>query len=96
MKKHASLIAAFALAALLAAWLATPAHGDDTKPLDSPIHMTILPVPDVLRNAQETPVAASVTQNTTQATNAPAITDFVQSGASRDDSDADLARGGRR
>ena len=76
--------------------IASPARGDDVKPLDSPIHMTILPVPDALRNAQETPVAASVTQNTSAAANAPAMPDSVQYGANRDDSDADLAHGGRR
>ena len=92
------ILFALAFAVLLALLLAgaPTAHGDDTKPLESPIHMTILPVSDALRNAPDAPEMARTTLNTSPETNAPATPVLTQSGANRDDTDADLSRGGRR
>lgn len=87
--KIVSWACAVAIAFLLVLPAHFPAHGDDTKPLDSPIHMTYLPVPDALRNAPETPEMARAGQTTTRAAN-------TQPAPNRDDSDADLSAGGRR
>lgn len=72
------------------------ARGDDTKPLDSPIHMTYLPVPDEFRSAPVTPEMARATQDSRAESIVSAMPVLAQSEVSRDDTDADLAHGGRR
>lgn len=72
------LLLGLCVIALACTW---PAHGEETKPLESPIHMTTLPVSDEFRGAAGTHrVAISAAP--------PALI--------RDDSDANLSEGGRR
>lgn len=76
--------------------LVQPARGDAPKPLKSPIHMTYLPVPDEFRNAPATPEMTHTTEYSHVASSASAMPISVQSVTNRDDTDADLSRGGRR
>lgn len=79
--------------------LALPAHGDAPKPLDSPIHMTTLPVPDEFRNAPAAPETGRMTEESEEShitANAPPMPVSTQSATNRDDTDADLSAGGRR
>lgn len=54
MNKSAHVFLVF-LAVITAIAFIQPARGDAPKPLESPIHMTYLPVPDEFRNAPATP-----------------------------------------
>lgn len=81
--------------------LVQPAYGDETKPLESPIHMTYLPVPDEFHTGENQPVlpvASSYAAEYSHADDkAPEKAIPVQSTAMlRDDSDANLEQGGRR
>jgi hypothetical protein len=79
--------ASILIAAALVAFMGATARADDLKPLDSPIHMTIMPVPrDVPQPAMQPAPAVQPSQPEQP----------VQQKAPRDDSDAGLMGEGRR
>lgn len=94
------LVAYGMLALALLAALTVPAWGDETKPIESPIHMTYLPVPDEFRQTPKeevsAPVLARMGQNTSVPTKAPESGSSVEFWAGRDDTDAGLNHEGRR